>query len=134
MVALCPSCWLPWQPNQHGNRKNRTSVPLKFPAPLPHLVMEVTGHPACLPATAGGVTPKPTSSKHPGLCCRLLWLMGPKAGRLQGLQTYEVQPSLNPKGTQPSIFTGRTYAEVPILGPPDVKSRLIRKSPDARKD
>ena len=60
--------------------------------------------------------------------------MGPKAGQLQGLQTYEVQPSLNPNGNQPSIFTGRTYAEVPILWPPDVKSRLIRKIPDARKD
>ena len=37
-----------------------------------------------------------------------------------------------PKGNQ--IFTGRTDAEVPILWPPDVKSRLIGKDPDAGKD
>ena len=29
---------------------------------------------------------------------------------------------------------GRTDAEAPILWPPNVKSRLIRKDPDARKD
>ena len=34
------------------------------------------------------------------------------------------------------MLTGRTDAEVeaPILWPPDVKSRLIGKDPDARKD
>ena len=31
-------------------------------------------------------------------------------------------------------FIGRTDAEAPILWPPDVKSRLIRKDPDAGKD
>ena len=36
---------------------------------------------------------------------------------------------VNPKGNQPWIFIGRTDAEVetPILWPPDVKSRHIRK-------
>ena len=44
--------------------------------------------------------------------------------------------SLNPKRNQPWIFTGRTdaEAEAPILCPPDAKSRLIGKDPDARKD
>ena len=43
---------------------------------------------------------------------------------------------VNAKGNQPWIFIGRTdvEAEAPILGPPDVKSWLIRKNPDARKD
>ena len=41
---------------------------------------------------------------------------------------------LNPKGNQSWIFTGRTDAEAPILWPPDSKSRLIRKDPDAGKD
>ena len=40
-----------------------------------------------------------------------------------------------PKGNQFSIFIGRTdaEAETPILQPSDVKSRLIRKNPDAGK-
>ena len=43
---------------------------------------------------------------------------------------------VNLKGDQPQIFTGRTVAEAeaPILWPPDVKSRLIGKDSDARKD
>ena len=43
---------------------------------------------------------------------------------------------INPKGNQPWKFTGRTddEAEAPILWPPDVKSRLIGKDPDAEKD
>ena len=43
---------------------------------------------------------------------------------------------VNPKGNQPWIFIGRTdaEAEAPILWPPDVKSQLIGKDPDARKD
>ena len=41
--------------------------------------------------------------------------------------------SVNPKGNQPSIFIGRTEVEAPILWPPDVKSWLIRKDPDAQK-
>ena len=42
--------------------------------------------------------------------------------------------SVNPKGNQPWIFIGRTDAEAPILRPPDVKSWLIGKDPDAGKD
>ena len=41
---------------------------------------------------------------------------------------------VNPKGNQSWIFIGRTDAETPILWPPDVKSWLIRKDPDAGKD
>ena len=45
----------------------------------------------------------------------------------------EIKP-VNPKGNQSWIFTGRTDTEVPILWPPDAKSKLIRKDPDAGKD
>ena len=43
---------------------------------------------------------------------------------------------VNPKGNQPWIFIGRidVEAETPILWPPDVKSQLIGKDPDAGKD
>ena len=41
---------------------------------------------------------------------------------------------INPKGTQPWIFIGRTIAEAPILWSPNVKSWLIGKDPDAGKD
>ena len=49
------------------------------------------------------------------------------------LDSKEIKP-VNPKGNQPWIFTGRTDAEAPILWPPDVKSQLIGKGPDAGKD
>ena len=47
----------------------------------------------------------------------------------------EIKP-VSPKGNQSGIFIGRTdaEAEAPILWPPDVKSRLIGKDPDAGKD
>ena len=43
---------------------------------------------------------------------------------------------VNPKGNRPRIFIRKTdaEAEVPILWPLDVKSRLIGKDPDAGKD
>ena len=43
---------------------------------------------------------------------------------------------VNPKGNQLQIFIERTdaKAEAPILRPPDGKSWLIRKDPDARND
>ena len=51
------------------------------------------------------------------------------------LDCKEIQP-VNRKGNQPSIFIGRTdaEAEAPILRPPDAKSQLIGKDPDAGKD
>ena len=44
--------------------------------------------------------------------------------------------SVNPKGNQPWIFIGRTdaEAEAPILRPPEAKSQVIGKDPDAGKD
>ena len=41
---------------------------------------------------------------------------------------------VNPKGNQSWIFSGRTDAEAPILWPPDAKSWLTGKDPDADKD
>ena len=51
------------------------------------------------------------------------------------LDCREIKP-VNPKGDQPWIFTGRTDAEDEglILWPPDAKSWLIGKDPDAGKD
>ena len=45
----------------------------------------------------------------------------------------EIKP-VNPKGNQPWIVIGRTDAEAPILWPPDPKSWLTGKAPDAGKD
>ena len=43
---------------------------------------------------------------------------------------------VNSKENQPLIIIGRTdaEAEAPVLWPPDAKSQLIRKDPDAGKD
>ena len=51
------------------------------------------------------------------------------------LDSKEIQP-VHPKGSQSWIFIGRTDAEAekPILWPPDAKSWLIGKDPDAGKD
>ena len=51
------------------------------------------------------------------------------------LDCKEIQPA-HPKGDQSWVFIGRTdvEAETPILWPPDVKSWLIWKDPDAGKD
>ena len=51
------------------------------------------------------------------------------------LDSKEIKP-VNPKGNHPWILTGRTdaEAEAPILWPPDVKSWLTRKDPDAREN
>ena len=49
------------------------------------------------------------------------------------LDCKEIKP-ISPRGKQPWMFIGRTDAEAPLLWQPDVKSQLIRKDPDARKD
>ena len=51
------------------------------------------------------------------------------------LHCKEIQ-SVHPKGNQSWMFIGKTdvEAETPILWPPDAKSWLIRKDPDAGKD
>ena len=50
------------------------------------------------------------------------------------LDMREIKP-VNPKGNQPWLFIGMTYAEAktPVLWPPDVKSQLIGKDPDVGK-
>ena len=51
------------------------------------------------------------------------------------LDCKKIKP-VNPKGNQPWIFTEKTDAEAEalILWPPDVKSQLSGKNPDAGKD
>ena len=51
------------------------------------------------------------------------------------LDCKEIKP-VNPKGNPPWIFIGRTDAdaEAPILWPPDAKSQLTGKDPDAGKE
>ena len=49
------------------------------------------------------------------------------------LDCKEIKP-VNPNGNQLWIFIGRTDAKAPILWPPDSKSQLIGKDPDAGKD
>ena len=51
------------------------------------------------------------------------------------LDVKKIKP-VNPKGNQPWLVLGRTNAEAeaPILWPPDTKSRLTGKDPDAGKD
>ena len=51
------------------------------------------------------------------------------------LDSKEIKP-VNPKGNQPWIFIRRpdAEAEAPTLWPPDAKSWLIWKDPDAGKD
>ena len=49
------------------------------------------------------------------------------------LDSKKIQP-VNPKGNQLWIFIGLAVAEVPIFWPPNVKSQLIEKDPDAGKD
>ena len=51
------------------------------------------------------------------------------------LDCKEIQP-VNPKGSQPWIFIGMADAEAEALAlwPPDAKSQLIGKAPDAGKD
>ena len=51
------------------------------------------------------------------------------------LDSHEIKP-VNTRGDQSWVFIGRTdtEAEAPICWPPDAKSRLIGKDPDAGKD
>ena len=56
--------------------------------------------------------------------------------KLENFLDFKEIKSINPKGNQFWIFIGRTDAEAgtPILCPPDAKSGLIGKEPDAGKD
>ena len=59
-----------------------------------------------------------------------------KAINLESPLDYKKVKSVNPKGNQPLIFTGRTdaEAEAPVFWSPDAKSQLIGKDADAGKD
>ena len=63
-----------------------------------------------------------------------LWNVVLKKTLESPLDCKEIQP-VYLKGDQSWVFTGRTdaEAEAPIIWPPDVKSRLIGKDPDAGK-
>ena len=63
------------------------------------------------------------------------WTMVLEKTHESPLNCKEIKP-LNPKRNQPWIFTGQTdtEAEAPILWPPDAKSQLTGKAPDAGKD
>ena len=56
-------------------------------------------------------------------------------GSWESLGQQTIKPE-NPKGNKPCILIGRTDVEAvaPIIWPPDVKSWLIGKYPDAGKD
>ena len=71
-------------------------------------------------------------SVHKNWC---FWIVVLKKTPESPLDSMEIKP-VSPKGNQPWIFIGRTdaEAEVPILWPPDVKSLLTGKDPDAGKD
>ena len=64
-----------------------------------------------------------------------LWIMVLEKTLESPLGSKEIKP-VNPKGNQPWIIIGRTdaEAEAPVLWPPDAKSWLTGKDPDAGKD
>ena len=63
------------------------------------------------------------------------WIVGLEKTLESPLNCKEIKP-VNPKGNQPWIFIGRTGTdtESAIVRPPDVKSRVTGKDPDAGKD
>ena len=63
------------------------------------------------------------------------WTMVLEKALESPLDCKEIQP-VHPKGDQSWVFIGRTdvEGEAPILWPPDVKSWLIWKDPDAGRD
>ena len=63
------------------------------------------------------------------------WIVVLEKGLERPLDCKEIQ-SVHPKGNRSWVFIERTdvEAETPILWPPDAKSWLIWKAPDARKD
>ena len=65
-------------------------------------------------------------------CC---WTVGLEKTLESPLNCKEIQP-VHPKEDQSWVFIGRTdvEAETPVLWPPDVKSWLIWKDPDAGRD
>ena len=62
-----------------------------------------------------------------------LWIVVLEKTLESPLDCKQIQ-SVNPKGNQPWILTGRTDAEAPILWPPDTTSQLTGKDLNAGKD
>ena len=62
-----------------------------------------------------------------------IWIVVLKKTLESSLDHKEIK-LVNPKGSQPSIFIGRTDAEAPILWPPDAKNWFIGKGPHVGKD
>ena len=60
---------------------------------------------------------------------------GAREDSWESLDSKEIK-QVNPKGNQPWIFIGRTdaEAEATIIWPPDSKSWLVGKDPEAGKD
>ena len=84
------------------------------------------------------VLPNPTWLDHKEGCVPknwCLWIVVLEKTLERPLDSKEIKP-VNPKGNQPWIFTGKTdaEAEAPILWPPDAKSWLTGRDPDAGKD
>ena len=65
--------------------------------------------------------------------CLVLWPV-PGAITCKKFSHSKALKPVNSKGNQPWIFIGMTGVEALILWPPDVKSWLIGKDPDAEKD
>ena len=65
----------------------------------------------------------------------LFWTVMLEKTLESSLNSKEIKP-VNPKGNQPWIFIGRidAEAEAQIVWPPDAKSQLTGKDPDAGKD
>ena len=65
----------------------------------------------------------------------MLWTVVLEKTLESPLDCKEIQP-VHPKGNQFWVFIGRTdvEAETPVVWPPDAKSWLIWKDPDAGKD
>ena len=64
------------------------------------------------------------------------WTVDVGEGSWESLLDCKEIQAVHPKGNQSWVFTGRTdvEAETPILWPPDAKSWLIWKDPDAGKE
>ena len=68
----------------------------------------------------------------------LIWLCDPMNCSMPGFPVLHCLPEFSQTHvhwvSEPWIFSGRTDAEAPILWPPDMKSPLTGKDPDAGKD
>ena len=102
-------------------------------SPATHLSSLSLIYPLCISAFSSvkwEIVVFPTSWQFYGDGC--FWTVVLEKTRESPLDSKEIK--VNAKGNQSWTFTRKTDTEVPIFWPPDVKSRLIRKDPDAGKD